>query len=592
MARTMQKVDAVMVGGGWTGILMGKELAAAGLKVAVLERGAKRATVPDFQSGHMHDELDVSVRYYATMQDLSLETYTFRNTAEQTALPMRRMGAFLPGTGLGGAGVHWSGAYYRYDEEEWQLRSNYTKKYGAGIFDEELTAQDWPLGYADLEPHYDRFEYLCGISGRGGNIDGVKQPGGNPFEAPRKRDYPNPPMKVAHASAIFSKAAYEMGYHPFIQASANLSRPYTNTEGIALGACNYCGFCSNYGCEHYAKSNPITCVLPTALKLPGFQLRTGSQVVRVNMTDDRKHATGVTYIDLATKEVVEQPAEMVFLCSFAINNVRLMLLSGIGQPYDAREGKGVVGRNFTHQTTSAISMFFPEGTRINPFMGAGALAVTIDDFTNDHFDHGPHRFVGGAYIQVQVVGGAPIKYHPTPKGTPSWGQGWKDAVRTYYNRAAQITLSGSSLPRRGTVLDLDPSYKDAYGQPLLRITHDFPDNDIRMSAFATAKAEEIAHRMGASIVEAQPRKGPYNIVPYQTTHLAGGAAMGADPNTSAVNRYCQSWDAPNVFVMGSTVFPQNSAYNPTGTVGALAYWTAQAVKDQYLKAPGQPLVRS
>ncbi len=145
MARLMPKVDAVMVCGGWTGILMGKELAAAGLRVAVLERGAKRATVPDFQSGHMHDELDVSVRFYATMQDTSRDTYSFRNTPEQVARPIRRLGSALPGTGLGGAGVHWSGAYYRYDEEEFAIRSNYTRKYGARIFDEELQAQDWLL---------------------------------------------------------------------------------------------------------------------------------------------------------------------------------------------------------------------------------------------------------------------------------------------------------------------------------------------------------------------------------------------------------------------------------------------------------------
>ena len=127
---------------------------------------------------------------------------------------------------------------------------------------------------------------------------------------------------------------------------------------------------------------------------------------------------------------------------------------------------------------------------------------------------------------------------------------------------------------------------------MLRITHDFPDNDLRMSAYVTAKAEAIARAMGARIVEAEPRRGPYDTVPYQTSHLAGGAAMGDNPATSAVNRYGQSWDVANVFVLGSTVFPQNSAYNPTGTVGALAYWAADHIRREYLKSPGQPLVRS
>ena len=93
----------------------------------------------------------------------------------------------------------------------------------------------------------------------------------------------------------------------------------------------------------------------------------------------------------------------------------------------------------------------------------------------------------------------------------------------------------------------------------------------------------------AAEIHANPRKGHYTIVPYQTTHNTGGAVMGTDPKTSAVNRYLQSWDVPNVFVVGSCAFPQNAGYNPTGTVGALAYWTAHALRTQYLKKPG-PLV--
>jgi gluconate 2-dehydrogenase alpha chain len=92
-------------------------------------------------------------------------------------------------------------------------------------------------------------------------------------------------------------------------------------------------------------------------------------------------------------------------------------------------------------------------------------------------------------------------------------------------------------------------------------------------------------------LEPKPRKAPYSIVPYQTTHNTGGAIMGADPKTSVVNRYLQTWDVPNLFVVGSCAFPQYHGYNPTGTVGALAYWAAEAIKNQYLKHPG-PLVHA
>jgi len=587
MAERMPPVDVVVVGVGWTGSIIGKELAAAGLKVVALERGRDRQTVPDFQAPAMHDELKYSVQY-GLMQDVARETVTFRNHAGETALPYRRIGSFLPGTGVGGAGVHWSGAVYRYTESDFKLRSHYTDRYGPDIFAADLTVQDWPLTYAELEPSYDRFERLCGIGGQAGNIGGKLQPGGNPFEAPRSRDFPNPPMTMPYASALFGKAAAELGYHPFPQPSANMSAPYVNSEGLQLHPCEYCGFCSNFGCEHFAKASPQACILPVALKNPNFSLRTDAYVLRITKTPDGRRATGVIYADGQGREI-EQPADLVFLCAFPFNNTRLLLLSGIGAPYDPASGTGVVGRNFAYQTTSSVSLFFDDSVNVNPFMGAGALAVTIDDFNGDNFDHTGLGFVGGGYIQIQVVGGAPIKYHPAPAGTPRWGADFMRAIAGHYNHHASIGTSGSSMAHRGAYLDLDPTYKDAWGQPLLRMTFDFHDNDIRMSRFITDKGVEIGKQMGPRLVEPNYRTKPYSVVPYQTSHVVGGTAIGADPRTSVTNRYGQSWDVPNLFIAGASLFPQNTGYNPTLTVGAMTYWTVDAVKAQYLKAPG-PLV--
>ncbi|WP_422649774.1 Gluconate 2-dehydrogenase alpha chain [Cupriavidus sp. H18C1] len=586
MSKTLDRVDAVIVGGGWTGSVIGKELAAAGHRVVMLERGEPRWPSPDFQAPTVHDELRYT-RRHALHQNTATETFTFRNNISQTALPMRRWQFAYPGTHLGGSGNHWSGAYYRFDPTDFKLRSHYERRYGKGIFAADLTAQDWPLSYDELEPYYDRFDYLIGASGYAGNLKGKVQPGGNPFEPWRSRPYPNPPMKVAHASALFGEAAAKLGYHPYIQPSALSTRPYVNTEGLPMSACVYCGFCSNFGCEHFAKASPQVCILPAAMKLDTFALRTGAQVLRVELDKDRKLARGVTYVDGSGQEFF-QPADMVFLCAFSVHNVRLLLLSGIGKPYDPATGQGVVGRNYTHQTTSGVNLFFDERTHINPFMGAGAAAVTIDDFSADNFDHGPLGFVGGGYIQIQVVSGAPIGYHPTPKGTPAWGSEWKKAVRRYYNHSASITITGSAMPTRGGYLSLDPTYRDAWGQPLLRITYDLPDNDIKLSAFLTGKGDQIGKAMrGVVATEPGPRKRPFTATSYQSTHLNGGAAMGSDPANSVVNRFGQCWDVPNVFVTGACLFPQNSNYNPTGTVGATAYWIADAVKRAYVKAPGK-----
>jgi gluconate 2-dehydrogenase alpha chain len=111
-----------------------------------------------------------------------------------------------------------------------------------------------------------------------------------------------------------------------------------------------------------------------------------------------------------------------------------------------------------------------------------------------------------------------------------------------------------------------------------------------MSRYLTDRVAEITQRMGPRSLEKNPRIGPYDVTKYQTTHVCGGAVMGTDPKTSMVNRYLQSWDVPNLFVTGATVFPQNAGYNPTGTVGALTFWAADAIRNQYLKNPG-PLVR-
>jgi gluconate 2-dehydrogenase alpha chain len=121
------------------------------------------------------------------------------------------------------------------------------------------------------------------------------------------------------------------------------------------------------------------------------------------------------------------------------------------------------------------------------------------------------------------------------------------------------------------------------------MTFDFPQNDLKMAAYVTAKGVEIGKAMGAKLVAGTPRKAPYTTQQYQTTHNTGGTVMGDDPKTSVVNRYLQSWDVPNVFVIGASAYPQNATWNPTGTLGALTYWAIDALKNKYLKNPA-PLV--
>jgi gluconate 2-dehydrogenase alpha chain len=581
----LKEVDVVVLGIGMVGSIVAKELAAAGYKVVGLERGQTRFTVPEFQGPAIHDELRFSIRK-ALMQDNTREPVTFRNHGSQVALPIRRWESFLPGTGLGGAMVHWNGQTYRFQANDFQLASRTRERYGKSFIDPDLTIQDWGVTYEDLEPHYDRFEYLLGTSGKAGNIKGQLQPGGDPHESPRSRDYPTPPQKELFQGAMFRKAASSLGYHPFPQPSSNLSQPYTNTEGMKLNACVFCGFCERFACEHFAKSTPQTVILPVLLANPNFELRAGCQVQRINLDSAKKHATGVTYIDAVGREF-EQPASLVITSMFALNNVRMLLLSGIGTPYDPVSGQGVVGRNYTYQTVSSAAAYFDQDVIINPFMASGASGTVINDFAGDNFDHGGLGFIGGAYIGAVNTGGRPILYHPVPPNTPTWGKRWKQAVIKHYNHTVTFSLHGSSIAHRGNYLDLDPTYRDAWGQPLLRMTFDFPQNDLKMAAHLTPKAVEIAAAMGAKEAAGFPRKGPYTTQQYQSTHNTGGTVMGDNPKTSVVNRYSQSWDVSNVFVIGASNYPQNASWNPTGTLGALTYWTIDALKNKYLKNPGR-----
>jgi gluconate 2-dehydrogenase alpha chain len=588
VATKLPPVDVALVGFGWTGAILGQELTDAGLNVVALERGGWRDTSTDFAVTFAQDEL----RYYyrhALFLETARETLTFRNSPEQTALPMRKLGSFLPGTGVGGAGIHWNGMTFRFLPSDFVARSHNSERYGAAAIPDTMTIQDWGVSYDELEPHYDKFEYLCGISGRAGNVSGKIQEGGNPFEGPRARDYPNPPLDMVYGPVLFAAAAKELGCHPYPGPAANMSRPYTNPLGVTLGPCTYCGFCEKYGCGNYSKSSPQTTIIPVLLRKDNFELRTEAEVLKINRDSSGKRATGVTYIDMQGREF-EQPAQIVILCAYILHNVHLLLTSGIGTPYDPKTGEGVVGKNYAYQITSSVNAFFDDKI-FNPFIGAGALGMVVDDFNGDNFDHSGLGFVGGGYLACWNTGARPIETHLTPSGTPKWGSKWKRAVKESYLTTTTIATHGAVMSHRANYLDLDPTYRNIYGQPLLRMTFDFTDNEHRMSKHLTDRAADIAKAMKPREVKVNGRNGHYSIVPYQTTHNTGGTIMGSDPKSSVLNRYLQSWDVPNLFVMGAGAFPQNPGYNPTGTVGALTYWAAEAIRNRYLKNPG-PLVQA
>ncbi|MCQ6562441.1 GMC family oxidoreductase [Paenibacillus mendelii] len=560
MATKLPKTDVVIVGVGWAGGIIASELTKGGLNVVGLEKGRSRKTEDYYM---VHDELRYGVRY-DLMQDLSKETVTFRSNEKIRALPMRQYGSFLIGDGLGGSGVHWNGQTYRFLPYDFEIRSKTIERYGKNKIPTDMTILDWGITYDKLEPYYDKFEKMAGISGDE-----------NPLGGKRSNPYPTPPMIKSPAMVKFVEATTKMKLHPYMMPSANLSETYTNPDGISRAACQYCGYCERFGCEYGAKADPVVTVIPVAKKTGKFEIRTHSQVRRILHNGNK--VTGVMYTDVTTGKEIEQPADIVVLTGYVFNNVRLLLMSGIGKPYNPSTGTGVIGKNYAYQVIKGASVGFFEKEQFNNFAGAGALGVNIDDYNGDNFDHSNLKFIHGGSISLSQTGQRPILNNPIPGGSPTWGPEFKNNSLKYANRALSVGGQGSSMSYRHHFLDLDPTYKDTFGDPLMRLTFDFEDQDRELAKFLAGKCGEILKEMGANHVDSLKELGPYDIVTYQSTHNTGGAIMGSSPETSAVNSYSQMWDADNLFVVGASSFPQNAGYNPTGTVGALAYRAAEGI---------------
>src|ERR1700724_2075068 len=229
----IEKTDVVIVGMGAVGGVMAAELGKAGMKVIGLERGPRLKTA-DFQL----DEL----RYFQR-QDLRPNTKrapgTWRPTPTTRANPTPNQNT---GNQAGGGTVHYGALSWRLHEGDFRARSQTIERYGASAIPEDSSLTDWPLGYADLEPFYDRAEYELGVSGKAGNVEGRKIDGGNLFEAPRRREYPLPPLLADQSGILFEAGARKLGYHPFSSPRAILSQPYQQRPG-----CSYCGFCQSFG---------------------------------------------------------------------------------------------------------------------------------------------------------------------------------------------------------------------------------------------------------------------------------------------------------------------------------------------------------
>jgi gluconate 2-dehydrogenase alpha chain len=390
---------------------------------------------------------------------------------------------------------------------------------------------------------------------------------------------------MSYAATLFEKAARDLGYHPYPIPTATLSRNYTNPDGVSRAACAYCGYCTRFGCMIGAKAQPTNILMPVLQKRKNFSLRTGCSVRRVVQRDGK--ATGLTYLDSNGAEIF-QPATIVIVASWTLNNARLLLLSKIGDPYDPATGKGTVGRNLTHQVSQATRVFLDKP--LNAFMGTGGLGYGVSDFDGkEGLDAFPGVLRGGN-IRLMSTGEGPISgFGAVPPGEAEsdWGPQWKKAALQWHDRVASINSEAEHLPYRQNYLDLDPTYTDKYGDPLMRLTLDWTAHERAQGAMVAKIQADLGKAMNGRVAPANSRVlERYTTTQYQSTHVNGGAIMGTSPDQSVVNPWLQHWQIPNLWVAGGSAFPQNGSGNPTLTILAITLRAADGLIDKYLKHPG------
>jgi gluconate 2-dehydrogenase alpha chain len=375
-----------------------------------------------------------------------------------------------------------------------------------------------------------------------------------------------PPLRDTEFTDMMAASAKKIGWKPFRGPAAINSVPYRGRPG-----CAYHGYCDRGGCHISAKNSTAVTTIPEAVKTKNLMIADKAQVTRIISGNDGK-VTGVNYIR-AGKEYF-QPAKVVLLASYTYENSRLLLLSkSKAYPNGLSNNRGQVGRHyFGHwdaQAGAGVSALFPFD--LNIWYGAIAQNVTIDEWADDNFDHSGLGFIGGASIQVNTekhpIGAAAMDTYGL---APQWGSKWKAFVRENSARWVSSYVQCNTFPYENTFLDLDPDVHDPLGDPVCRITSGPKESEPRQALYAVNKMEEWFKAAGAIEVQAARNfRGPG-----LTTHAFGGTRMGDSPETNVVDKWGFSHEAPNFGILGASVMGTSGARNPTLTVQALAWRTA------------------
>ncbi len=533
-SRQTAEVDFLVVGAGAAGGVMAKELATAGFSVLVLEQGP-RVEAHEFE----HDEF----KYFwqsALNNHPDLQPTTFKDGPDAE---VRRQQAVVYHRLVGGGSVMFTSNYWRFKPIDFRERSVLGPISGTGF-------TDWPITYEELEPYYTKAEWDLGVSGTPG-----------PFDPPRSRGYPTPPLPVKSSGVLFDRGARALGLTPQPAPMCIISEPYKGRP-----ACQHCGYCSGFGCEHRAKSSTLFTVIPEAEATGRCEVRPGSYVRQIEINGAGR-ATGVTYFDQDRNEHF-QPARAVIVCANGSETPRLLLMSNSSQfPDGLANSSGLVGKYLMFNGNASTAGVFEKP--LNDWK-----SVMVTRMIWDYYDSDPTRgFYGGGGLDARYWG-FPLFFAMggLPPDAPTWGKEYKRLLRQNFSRTMNTDVHTTSLPVESNRIELDPDVKDAWGLPAMRVTYrDHPD-DIAMMRFLAGRAIEIMEAAGAV-----QTWGPQSFNQQVGYHLLGTCRMGDDPKTSVVDRYHRSHDVPNLFLCDGSSLVTGGRGQPTETIQALAYRAADHI---------------
>jgi len=528
--KLIDEVDFLIIGCGASGSVLARELSRNGFSVVALEQGPwldrKQFT---------HDEYRVQAQSLLT-NNTQKQPMTFRKTPADKPV---KQPALLYGRMVGGGTVHFTANYWRFHEIDFIEASKKGSIPGTGF-------ADWPITYADLEPYYTKAEWDLGVSGMAGV---------SPFDPPRSKPYPLPPMPVKSSGVLFEQAARKLGYHPFPAPVAVISQAYQGRM-----ACAHCGFCQGFGCEMGAKSSPLPSMVPQAVATGRCEIRPHSYVRKIEL-DAKGRAIGAVYFDQHGKENLQR-AKAVIVSSNGAETPRLLLMSKSNRfPEGLANSSGLVGKYLMFNTDTIV-----QGTFEHPLNEYKSIEVTR--IMHDFYEIDPKLgFYGGGGFSARFLW-TPISFAMggVPPTAPQWGSDYKKYLAKNFNRTMMIMGHGTSLPVADNSITLDATLKDAWGLPALCVTYkDHPD-DLKTGRFFNARALEILEAAGA-----QER---WEFPVEETTmgyHLLGTCRMGNDPKSSVIDADHRTHDVANLFLCDGSSFVTSGRGQPTETIQTLAF---------------------